>query len=114
MSPTYVLAAGGTGGHLFPAEAVARLLVDHGGAVHLLTDQRADAFAASVPGVTIDLVRAGRFGGGPLHAAYGLAELAVGVPLQPLEEHHLPRMFADECLRLFRVGILQRLPPLGP
>ena len=79
MSPVYVLAAGGTGGHLFPAEAVARLLVEHGGAVHLLTDRRADAFAAAVPGVTIDRVRAGRLGGGPLHAAYGLAELAVGI-----------------------------------
>ena len=79
MSAVFVLAAGGTGGHLFPAEAVARLLVAEGDAVHLLTDRRADAFAASVPGVTIDLVRAGRFGGGPLHAAYGLAELAVGM-----------------------------------
>jgi UDP-N-acetylglucosamine--N-acetylmuramyl-(pentapeptide) pyrophosphoryl-undecaprenol N-acetylglucosamine transferase len=76
---TYVLAAGGTGGHLFPAEAVGRLLVANGGAVHLLTDRRADAFAAAVPGVTIDRVRAGRFGGGPLHAAYGLAELALGM-----------------------------------
>jgi UDP-N-acetylglucosamine--N-acetylmuramyl-(pentapeptide) pyrophosphoryl-undecaprenol N-acetylglucosamine transferase len=78
-SPIYALAAGGTGGHLFPAEAVARLLVARGGTVHLLTDRRADAFAASVSGVTIDLVRAGRFGGGPLHAAYGLAELALGI-----------------------------------
>jgi UDP-N-acetylglucosamine--N-acetylmuramyl-(pentapeptide) pyrophosphoryl-undecaprenol N-acetylglucosamine transferase len=76
---TYVLAAGGTGGHLFPAEAVAQLLVATGDGVHLLTDRRADAFAASVPGVTIDLVRAGRLGGGPLHTAYGLAELAVGM-----------------------------------
>jgi UDP-N-acetylglucosamine--N-acetylmuramyl-(pentapeptide) pyrophosphoryl-undecaprenol N-acetylglucosamine transferase len=79
VNPVYVLAAGGTGGHLFPAEAVARLLVETGGAVHLLTDRRADSFAATVPGVTIDRVRAGRFGGGPLHAAYGLAELAVGI-----------------------------------
>lgn len=79
MSATYVLAAGGTGGHLFPAEALARLLVAEDGTVHLLTDRRADAFAASVPGVTIDLVRAGQLGGGPLHAAYGLAELAVGM-----------------------------------
>ena len=79
MSPIFALAAGGTGGHLFPAEAVARLLVASGAAVHLLTDRRVDAFATSVPGVTIDLVRAGRFGGGPLHAAYGLAELAVGM-----------------------------------
>jgi len=75
----YALAAGGTGGHLFPAEAVARLLVASGGTVHLLTDRRADTFAAAVPGVTIDLVRAGWFGGGPLHAAYGLAELALGI-----------------------------------
>jgi UDP-N-acetylglucosamine--N-acetylmuramyl-(pentapeptide) pyrophosphoryl-undecaprenol N-acetylglucosamine transferase len=79
VSSVFVLAAGGTGGHLFPAEAVARLLVAGGAAVHLLTDRRADSFAASVPGVTVDLVRAGRFGGGPLHAAYGLAELAVGL-----------------------------------
>ncbi|MBV8778369.1 MAG: undecaprenyldiphospho-muramoylpentapeptide beta-N-acetylglucosaminyltransferase [Alphaproteobacteria bacterium] len=79
VSGTYVLAAGGTGGHLFPAEAVARLLVDRECAVHLFTDRRADAFAAAVPGVMIEQIRAGRFGGGPLHAAYGLAELAVGM-----------------------------------
>jgi UDP-N-acetylglucosamine--N-acetylmuramyl-(pentapeptide) pyrophosphoryl-undecaprenol N-acetylglucosamine transferase len=79
VKPVYVLAAGGTGGHLFPAEAVARILVESGAAVHLLTDGRADAFAGRVPGVTIDQVRAGRLGGGPFHAAYGLAEIAVGV-----------------------------------
>lgn len=79
MSPVYVLAAGGTGGHLFPAEAVARILVESGGEVHLLTDRRADAFAAAVPGVTVDRVHAGRLGGGPLRAAIGLAELALGV-----------------------------------
>jgi UDP-N-acetylglucosamine--N-acetylmuramyl-(pentapeptide) pyrophosphoryl-undecaprenol N-acetylglucosamine transferase len=79
VSPVYVLAAGGTGGHLFPAETVARLLVTGGGAVHLLTDRRADHFAEAVPGVTIDRVRAGRLGGGPLHAAYGLAEMALGI-----------------------------------
>ena len=79
MKPVYVLAAGGTGGHLFPAEAVARILVESGAAVHLLTDSRADAFSDRVPGVTIDRVRAGRLGGNPLHAAYGLAEIAVGV-----------------------------------
>jgi UDP-N-acetylglucosamine--N-acetylmuramyl-(pentapeptide) pyrophosphoryl-undecaprenol N-acetylglucosamine transferase len=79
VKPVYVLAAGGTGGHLFPAEAVARILVESGAAVHLLTDGRAEAFADRVPGVTIDRVRSGRLGGGPLHAAYGLAELAVGI-----------------------------------
>jgi hypothetical protein len=47
--------------------------------VHLVTDRRADAFAEAVPGVTIDRVRAGRLGGGPLQAVFGLAELAVGM-----------------------------------
>jgi UDP-N-acetylglucosamine--N-acetylmuramyl-(pentapeptide) pyrophosphoryl-undecaprenol N-acetylglucosamine transferase len=74
-----VLAAGGTGGHLFPAEALARALVGRGKAVHLMTDRRADAFAAAVPGVEVSLVRAGRLDGNPIHAAYGLAEMALGL-----------------------------------
>jgi UDP-N-acetylglucosamine--N-acetylmuramyl-(pentapeptide) pyrophosphoryl-undecaprenol N-acetylglucosamine transferase len=79
VNAKFVLAAGGTGGHLFPAEAVARLLVAHGATVHLLTDRRADAFTAAVPGVAIERVHAGRLGGGPLRAAYGLAEMAFGI-----------------------------------
>jgi UDP-N-acetylglucosamine--N-acetylmuramyl-(pentapeptide) pyrophosphoryl-undecaprenol N-acetylglucosamine transferase len=75
----FVLAAGGTGGHLFPAEALARELARQGGQVHLATDRRADAFAGKVPGVAICQVRAGRFGGGPLHLAYGVAEMALGI-----------------------------------
>ncbi|MGA8382227.1 MAG: glycosyltransferase, partial [Stellaceae bacterium] len=49
MSAAFVLAAGGTGGHLFPAEALALELIASGGRVHLLTDSRADAFAMSLP-----------------------------------------------------------------
>jgi UDP-N-acetylglucosamine--N-acetylmuramyl-(pentapeptide) pyrophosphoryl-undecaprenol N-acetylglucosamine transferase len=79
VSAVFVLAAGGTGGHLFPAEALAGELVRRGGAVHLATDSRADAFAEHVPGVAICQVRAGRLGGGPVHAAYGLAEMALGI-----------------------------------
>lgn len=75
----FVLAAGGTGGHLFPAQALAELLVEEGATVYLATDRRADAFAAAVPGVEICRVWAGRLGGGPLQSAYGIAEMAVGV-----------------------------------
>ena len=78
MSTDFVLAAGGTGGHLFPAEALATELVERGRQVHLLTDSRANAFAEGVPGVWIHCVRSGRLGGGPVRAAHGLAELAAG------------------------------------
>jgi UDP-N-acetylglucosamine--N-acetylmuramyl-(pentapeptide) pyrophosphoryl-undecaprenol N-acetylglucosamine transferase len=77
--PTFVLAAGGTGGHLFVAQALAEQLVRQGAAVHLATDRRADAFAAELPGVEISLVSAGRIGGGPVRSAYGLAGMALGL-----------------------------------
>ena len=78
MSRPFVLAAGGTGGHLFPAEALAAELISRGEEVHLLSDARAEAFAARLPQIEIHQVRAGRFGGGAAHAAHALGELAVG------------------------------------
>jgi UDP-N-acetylglucosamine--N-acetylmuramyl-(pentapeptide) pyrophosphoryl-undecaprenol N-acetylglucosamine transferase len=78
-APTFVLAAGGTGGHLFPAQALAEQLVGHGAAVYLATDRRADGFAAPLPGIEIREVRAGRLGGGPLRSAYGVAQMALGI-----------------------------------
>src|SRR5215475_2606143 len=46
-----VLAAGGTGGHLFPAEALAGALLGRGFAVDLVTDERGTGFSklANVP-----------------------------------------------------------------
>ena len=46
----FVLSAGGTGGHLFPAEALAHELIARGHSVHLATDERAERFASSFPG----------------------------------------------------------------
>ncbi|MGH7094628.1 MAG: undecaprenyldiphospho-muramoylpentapeptide beta-N-acetylglucosaminyltransferase, partial [Stellaceae bacterium] len=63
----------------FPAEALARELVARGAAVHLMTDRRADTFAAAVPGITMSQIHAGRLGGGPLNTACGLAGLALGM-----------------------------------
>ena len=42
-----LVAAGGTGGHLFPAEALAAALAKRGIAVHLVTDQRAARFGGA-------------------------------------------------------------------
>lgn len=44
---TILLSAGGTGGHLFPAEALAHELTARGWIVHLATDKRAERFAGA-------------------------------------------------------------------
>jgi len=43
---TIIVAAGGTGGHLFPAEALAAELEQRGFSVHLFTDERARRFVS--------------------------------------------------------------------
>src|ERR1700694_4592152 len=48
-SPLVLIAAGGTGGHLFPAEALAGALTARGIAVELATDARAAHYARNFP-----------------------------------------------------------------
>jgi len=48
-APLVLLTAGGTGGHLFPAEALANVLKASGCRVVLATDKRANAYAGSFP-----------------------------------------------------------------
>lgn len=51
-----LLAAGGTGGHLFPAEALGHELKRRGYSVHLVTDSRAERFAGKFPADEIHVV----------------------------------------------------------
>jgi UDP-N-acetylglucosamine--N-acetylmuramyl-(pentapeptide) pyrophosphoryl-undecaprenol N-acetylglucosamine transferase len=57
-----LLAAGGTGGHLFPAEALAHELKARGYAVHLVTDRRAERYAGSFPADEIHTVSSATIG----------------------------------------------------
>ncbi|HWW64408.1 MAG TPA: undecaprenyldiphospho-muramoylpentapeptide beta-N-acetylglucosaminyltransferase [Sphingomonadaceae bacterium] len=62
----FVLAAGGTGGHMVPAHAVAAELMRRGHHVALITDER----GAKIPGlfrdVQVHILPAGRISGGPI------------------------------------------------
>ena len=58
----YLLAAGGTGGHLFPAEALAHELIGRGHTVHLATDERVERYSGSFPAERIHTVPSATFG----------------------------------------------------
>jgi UDP-N-acetylglucosamine--N-acetylmuramyl-(pentapeptide) pyrophosphoryl-undecaprenol N-acetylglucosamine transferase len=59
-APLVVLAAGGTGGHMFPAEALARALIDNGARVALITDRRGQAFGDALPRVAVHRIHASK------------------------------------------------------
>ena len=75
-----VIAAGGTGGHFFPAEALASVLVDRGHRVVLMTDGRSGALASPVfAGRECHVLQgAGLAGRGFRRAARAMLSLAAG------------------------------------
>ncbi|WP_192499033.1 undecaprenyldiphospho-muramoylpentapeptide beta-N-acetylglucosaminyltransferase [Skermanella pratensis] len=73
-----VLAAGGTGGHMFPAEALARELLARGHRVVLVTDRRGKAFGDALPEVEVHRIRASSFGSGVMGKLRGAFELGLG------------------------------------
>ncbi len=66
QSRSYVLAAGGTGGHMVPAAALAAELAERGHHVALVSDDRGVRFPGLFEGVETHVLPAGRLGGGPL------------------------------------------------
>jgi UDP-N-acetylglucosamine--N-acetylmuramyl-(pentapeptide) pyrophosphoryl-undecaprenol N-acetylglucosamine transferase len=90
MVAPVLVAAGGTGGHLFPAEALAAALGQRGVPVHLVTDHRAERYGGAFPEQTIHVVSSAtlasrnpiavaktfiKLGGGYLQARALLAQL---------------------------------------
>lgn len=53
-----VLAAGGTGGHLFPAQALAESLIARGYDIHLMTDERVRDYGKNFPASLTHIVHA--------------------------------------------------------
>ena len=79
--PSIVIAAGGTGGHFFPAEALAAELLARGRRVVLLTDARSGGLKSAVfaNAETHVLPGAGIAGRGLLRGARAILSLAAGV-----------------------------------
>lgn len=73
FQPLVLLAAGGTGGHLFPAEALARVLRGRGLRIALATDARAGAFARDFPADEVVEIASATPSGGSLLAKAGAA-----------------------------------------
>ncbi|TCL74989.1 undecaprenyldiphospho-muramoylpentapeptide beta-N-acetylglucosaminyltransferase [Rhizobium sp. BK251] len=75
-----LLAAGGTGGHVFPAEALGYKLRERGFSVHLVTDSRAERFAGKFPADEIHIVPSATIGGkNPIKIARSLWRLWSGI-----------------------------------
>ena len=74
-----VLGAGGTGGHMFPAQALARALLARGREVVLITDERGAGFGPELPQVETYRIKAGGIaGGGLLRKLTSLWSLGLG------------------------------------
>jgi UDP-N-acetylglucosamine--N-acetylmuramyl-(pentapeptide) pyrophosphoryl-undecaprenol N-acetylglucosamine transferase len=78
-NPLILLAAGGTGGHLFPAEALGVELIKRGYRVRLVTDDRALRYSGLFTRDMIDVVASETARGrNPLQLAYATLTLAMG------------------------------------
>jgi UDP-N-acetylglucosamine--N-acetylmuramyl-(pentapeptide) pyrophosphoryl-undecaprenol N-acetylglucosamine transferase len=74
----YVLAAGGTGGHMVPAHAVAQELMARGHRVALVTDERGTQYPGLFEDVQTHVLPAGRMAGGVKGWIAGLKQILEG------------------------------------
>ncbi len=72
------LAAGGTGGHMFPAEALARALIGRGLKVAMITDSRGGAFGGEELDIEVFRVRAATIGAGLIGKLKTALAIAIG------------------------------------
>src|SRR5258707_12157214 len=108
-APLILLAAGGTGGHLFPAEALGVELIRRGWRVRLATDSRALRYSGLFSKDTIDVVPSATVRGRtPWSLAYTGAMLANGTAVSLNLMRRVKTPAGVRLLRLSRGG-----PPIG-
>jgi UDP-N-acetylglucosamine--N-acetylmuramyl-(pentapeptide) pyrophosphoryl-undecaprenol N-acetylglucosamine transferase len=76
-APLVVLAAGGTGGHMFPAEALSKALIARGVRVALVTDRRGQAFG-DMGDVAVHRIHASRLPRGAIDRVAAVAAMGLG------------------------------------
>jgi UDP-N-acetylglucosamine--N-acetylmuramyl-(pentapeptide) pyrophosphoryl-undecaprenol N-acetylglucosamine transferase len=87
----FVLAAGGTGGHMVPAHALAAELRSRNHGVLLITDDRGARFPGLFVGIPVHILPAGRLGGGPVGWLKALGAVARGrAEAKRLYREHAP------------------------
>ncbi|WP_425098958.1 UDP-N-acetylglucosamine--N-acetylmuramyl-(pentapeptide) pyrophosphoryl-undecaprenol N-acetylglucosamine transferase [Tropicibacter sp. S64] len=130
QQPLLVMAAGGTGGHMFPAQALAEVMLSRGWRVKLSTDARGARYTGAFPdGVEIEQVSSATFARGGLLAKalvpFRIAGGVVSMALRMLRDRpdvvigfggypSIPALSAATLLRLPRLiheqnGVLGRV-----
>jgi UDP-N-acetylglucosamine--N-acetylmuramyl-(pentapeptide) pyrophosphoryl-undecaprenol N-acetylglucosamine transferase len=102
-----VLAAGGTGGHLFPAQALAEVLSRRGHTIHLVTDERVRDYGKTFPAAKTHIVPSASLSlSKPLKVPGNVATLLVGiVKARGIFRQHAPAVVVG-------FGGYPSLPPL--
>ncbi len=78
MAGIALLAAGGTGGHLFPAESLALALKARGWRIHLATDHRVESYGQGFPAEETHRISSATLTRSPVAMAKGIAQLGLG------------------------------------
>ena len=73
-----VLSAGGTGGHIFPADALAQDLLSRGYRVALITDIRGKKYEPFAGGIPVYVVNSATVGAGLLKKVKSVLSMGVG------------------------------------
>ena len=77
-SKLILLSAGGTGGHMTPAQALGRDLLSRGFRVEVITDKRGAKYKSMFEGMPMHVIRSGTLGAGAMGKAKGVANLGLG------------------------------------